>query len=341
VIQAIQAKPSKETRMKPAMNPHRRALLAALSLGAGLPAAFAQDAYPSKPIRILLGYTAGSSGDVILRLLADPLGKRLGQTIIVENRPGAGGNIAAAVVAKAPPDGYTLLLAPSGHASNAAMKKHLPFDPLNDFAWISTVTTYPLALAVRPDSPLKSFQDLVQRIKAEPGRVTYTSVGVGTAMHLFGEWMLAEIGGSAIHVPYQGGPAMMTALLAGQVDLMIDAMPTAGPLIRDKRVRALAVTSPAGQSPVSGVPAVADTYPSLVFQSWQGIAAPAGTPAAIVDRLNRELRAVLDLPNIRQRMNDLGVPAQGSTPGEFHDRVANDIRQMTRVVTERKLETTD
>lgn len=159
-------------------------LVASLALTTIL--AQAQDAWPARPIKLLVGFAPGGSSDMVARLIATPLGERLGQPVVVENRAGAGGNIAADAVAKAASDGYTLLLLPSGHSSNAAMKKNLPFDAVKDFAWISTVTTYPLTLSVRPDSPISSFKDFIDRVKNEPNRYTYTSVGVGTAMHQIG-----------------------------------------------------------------------------------------------------------------------------------------------------------
>ena len=300
--------------------------------------AAAQDGYPNKPIRLLLGFAPGGGSDVVARLVAKPLGDRLGQAVVVDNKPGAGGNIAADMAAKAAPDGYTLVLLPSGHASNAAMKKSLPFDPVNDFAWISTITTYPLALSVKPDSPIRSFQDFMQRAKAEPGRYTYTSVGVGTAMHLVGEWIMAEGGGAAVHVPFKGGTAALTELLAGRVDVMIDTMTGTAPLLKDKRLRGLAVTSPKGQINMFGVPNVADTYPTLVFESWLGIAAPPGTPPAIVARLQRELKAVVESPEVKQKLTDWGGQPQAGTPAEFKGRVERDIQNLRRVVTDRRIE---
>jgi len=300
--------------------------------------AAAQDGYPNKPIRLLLGFAPGGGSDVVARLVAKPLGDRLGQAVVVDNKPGAGGNIAADMAAKAAPDGYTLVLLPSGHASNAAMKKTLPFDPVNDFAWVSTITTYPLALSVKPDSPIRSFPDFMQRAKAEPGRYTYTSVGVGTAMHLVGEWIMAEGGGAAVHVPFKGGTAALTELLAGRVDVMIDTMTGTAPLLKDKRLRGLAVTSPKGQSNLFGVPNVADTYPTLVFESWLGIAAPPGTPPAIVARLQRELKAVIESPEVKQKLTDWGGQPQASTPAEFKGRVERDIQNLRRVVTDRRIE---
>lgn len=311
-------------------------LVASLALTTVL--AQAQDAWPARPIKLLVGFAPGGSSDMVARLIATPLGERLGQPVVVENRAGAGGNIAADAVAKAASDGYTLVLLPSGHSSNAAMKKNLPFDAVNDFAWISTVTTYPLTLSVRPDSPISSFKDFIDRVKNEPNRYTYTSVGVGTAMHLFGEWLMAESGGAATHVPFRGGTAPMMELLAGRVDVMIDTMTTTAPLFKDKRVRVLATTVPAGQQALPGVPAVADSFAGVVFDSWLGVATTKGTPPAVVERLNRELRAVLDQPAIKQRLIDWGGSPRASTPTEFRNRVEGEIRQLSKIVTERKIE---
>ena len=311
-------------------------LVASLALTTVL--AQAQDAWPARPIKLLVGFAPGGSSDMVARLIATPLGERLGQPVVVENRAGAGGNIAADAVAKAASDGYTLVLLPSGHSSNAAMKKNLPFDAVNDFAWISTVTTYPLTLSVRPDSPISSFKDFIDRVKNEPNRYTYTSVGVGTAMHLFGEWLMAESGGAATHVPFRGGTAPMMELLAGRVDVMIDTMTTTAPLFKDKRVRVLATTVPAGQQALPGVPAVADSFAGVVFDSWLGVAATKGTPPAVVERLNRELRAVLDQPAIKQKLIDWGGSPRASTPTEFRNRVEGEIRQLSKIVTERKIE---
>lgn len=318
---------------------HRFAQALTLALGLlAIGAAYAQDAWPTRPIKLLVGFAPGGSSDMVARLIATPLGERLGQPVVVENRAGAGGNIAAEAVAKATPDGYTLVLLPSGHSSNAAMKKNLPFDAVNDFAWVSTVTTYPLTLSVRPNSPITSFKDFIARVKAEPNRYTYTSVGVGTAMHLFGEWLMAESGGVATHVPFKGGTAPMMELLAGRVDVMIDTMTTTAPLFKDGRVRVLATTSPAGQQALPGVPAVADSFSGVVFDSWLGVATTKGTPPTVVDRLNRELRAVLEQPAVKQKLIDWGGNPRASTPTEFRKRVDSEIRQLSKIVMERRIE---
>jgi len=301
--------------------------------------ATANDAtWPNKPIRLLLGFSAGGGSDMVARLIAKPLGERLGQNVVVDNKPGAGGNIAAEMLVRAAPDGYTLILLPSGHASGAAMKKNMPFDPVKDFAWVSTVTTYPLALTVAPNSSFTSFADFVKHAKAEPYKFTYSSVGVGTAMHLVAEWIFSEAGVQVTHIPFKGGTAPLTELLAGRVDVMIDTMTLTASLLKDQRVRAIAVTSPAGAGPLNAIPSVADTLPQVVFESWLGIAAPAGTSVALVERLNKELRAVLAQEDVRQKLIDFGGSPKTSSPMEFRQRVEKDIANLKRVVINRHIE---
>ena len=294
--------------------------------------------WPTKPIRLLLGFAPGGGSDMVARLVAKPLGERLGQNVVVDNKPGAGGNIAAEMAARATPDGYTLVLLPSGHASNAAMKKSLPFHPVNDFAWVSLITTYPLALSVLPSSPIRSFSDLLLRAKAEPGKISYSSAGVGSALHLVGEWISSEAGITLTHVPFKGGTAPLNELLAGRLDVMIDTMTGTAPLMKDQRVRVLAVTAPKGASRIGGIPAVADQLPGVVFESWLGIAASPGTPLAIIERLNRELRAVLDQPEVKDKLIAFGGSPQASTPAEFRSRVEHDIESLRKVATLRKIE---
>lgn len=309
-----------------------------LACMASAPTLAAEPAYPTKPIRLLLGFPAGGGSDIVARLVAKPLGERLGQNVVVDNKPGAGGNIASDMLVRSAPDGYTLILLPSGHASGAAMKKSLPFDPVKDFAWVSTITTYPLALTVAPGSSITSFADLVKRAKAEPNKYTYSSVGVGTAMHLVAEWAFSEAGVQITHVPFKGGTGPLTELLAGRVDVMIDTMTLTASLLKDQRVRAIAVTSPVGSSPVPGVPTVADTLPRVVFESWLGIAAPVGTPPAVIERLNKELRAVLAQDDVRQKLIDFGGSPRASSPEEFRQRVERDIGNLKKVVADRRIE---
>lgn len=295
-------------------------------------------AWPNKPIRLLVGFAPGGGSDIVARLIAKPLGERLGQSIVVENKPGAGGNIATESVIRAPADGYTLLLVPSGHASGAAMKKSLPFDPVKDLAWIGTITTYPLAFTVAPQSPIQSYADLLRRAKAEPGKFTYSSVGVGTAMHLVAELAFGEAGVNITHVPFKGGTGPLTELLAGRVDVMVDTMTLTAALLKDQRVRALAVTSPVGQSPIPKVPSIAEQFPQVVFESWLGLAAPANTPTAVVERINRELKAVLAQEDVRQKLIDFGGSPKIGTPQDFRDRVDRDITSLRKVVIDKRIE---
>jgi tripartite-type tricarboxylate transporter receptor subunit TctC len=298
----------------------------------------AQEAWPQKPIRLLLGFPAGGGSDIVARLIAKPLGDRLGQSVVVDNKPGAGGNIATEMLVRAPADGYTLLLVPSGHASGAAMKKSLPFDPVKDLAWVSTITTYPLAFTVAPQSGIKSYVDLIQKAKSEPQKYTYSSVGVGTAMHLVAEWAFGEAGVQITHIPFKGGTGPLTELLAGRVDVMVDTMTLTASLLKDQRVRAIAVTSPSGISPVPGVPAIADQYPSMVFESWLGIAAPINTPSELIEKINKELRLVLAQEEIKQKLIAFGGSPAASSPQEFKARVEKDIRNLKKVVQDKKID---
>ena len=259
----------------------------------------------------------------------------LGQPFVVENRPGAGGMIAAEAVAKAAPDGYTLVLLPSGHASQAAMLSKQPFHPVDDFAWISTATVYPMFLAVADASPIRSFDDLISRAKANPGKLSYSSVGIGTAHHLIGEWINSEAGVELTHVPYKGGTQPLTDVLSGQIDLMIETATSALPHLKSGRLRALAVTSTAGKSLLPGVPAASETVPNLQYESWLGIAAPARTPLDLVRILNRDVTRALDKPDVAQRLAELGGGATPSSPEAFRDRVAGDIAKFRQIVATR------
>lgn len=314
-------------------------LLLALCLVIGLnPAVSAQDNWPQKPIRLLLGFPAGGGSDIVARLIAKSLSERLGQNVVVDNKPGAGGNIATEMLVRAPGDGYTLILVPSGHASGAAMKKSLPFDPVKDLAWVSTITTYPLAFTVAPNSHIKSYADLIQKAKSEPNKFTYSSVGIGTAMHLAAEWAFGDANVQLTHIPFKGGTGPMTELLAGRLDVMVDTMTLTASLLKDQRVRAIAVTSQPGGSPVQGVLAIADQYPSVVFESWLGIAAPGSTPPELVDKINKEIRFVLSQEEVRQKLISFGGSPNASSSNEFKMRVERDIRNLKKVILDKKIE---
>lgn len=308
------------------------ALLFTVSAGASA------QAFPERPIRLVVGFPPGGSSDTVARVVAQYLSPRLGQPVVVENRPGAGGVIGSDAVAKAAPDGHTLLLATAGHSTAAAMMQKLPFDALKDFAWVSTITTYPFAIATGTDSSIRSFEDLVARAKGSPGKLTYASAGVGTSHHLLGEWLSTEAGIELVHVPFKGGVSPLTEVMAGRVDVMIETITLVLPHIKSGKLRGLAVTSPEAKPYLPEVPPVARTLPAIVFQSWLGIAAPAGTPPAIVQRLNTELRAVLAEPEVQQRLATLGGGAAPVTPEAMRSQVAGEIERWKTLVDTRRIE---
>ena len=309
---------------------------AALCLAAAAVSAQAQP-YPAKPVRVIVSTVPGPL-DAYTRVVVEKMSSALKQPFVVENRPGAGGVIGSEAVAKAAPDGHTLLLATAGHSTAAAMMQKLPFDALKDFAWVSTITTYPFAIATAADSRIRSFEDLIARAKAAPGKISYSSAGVGTSHHLLGEWLSAEAGIEMIHVPFKGGTSPLTEVLAGRVDVMIETMTLVLPHIQSGKLRGLAVTSPEPKDYLPGVPPVAKTFPNIVFQSWLGIAAPAGTPAPIVQRLNAELRKVLGVPEVQQRLAALGGGAAPATPEQMRTQVATEIERWRLLVQTRRLE---
>lgn len=295
----------------------------------------AQD-YPVKPIRFVVGFPPGSSTDIISRLLAQKLQERLGQPFVVEQKIGATGRIANEFVAKSPPDGYSMVLLTGGHPVSAAIMK-LPYDPVKDFGMVSTVTAYPMVLSVAAASPIKSFDDLIARARANPGKITYSSNGVGSAHHLLGEWINMDGGLNLFHVPFKGGAPALTDLLGGRIDIMIETATFTAPQVRAGRLRAIAVSSRSPASQFPRVPPVAERFPDIEFTSWLGVVVAPGTPASIVDRLNREIRQVIELPDMRQRFVDLGGEPAASTPEEMRMRIEREIARWRRVVEQRNI----
>ena len=312
-----------------------RRALAVLGI-ASLPA-FSQG-YPDKPVRLVVGFPPGGSSDTVARVVSQHLSPLLGQPVVVDNKPGASGVIGSDIVAKASPDGYTLLLVTAGHSTVAAIRKDLPFDAVKDFAWITTVTTYPFAIATSADSSIKSLDDLVQKAKAAPGKITYSSAGVGTSHHLIAEWLSAEAGIEMLHVPFKGGTSPLTETLAGRVDVMFETITLVLPHIKSRKLRGLAVTSSEAKDYLPDVPPVVKTVPGVVFESWLGVAAPGGTPPAIVNRLNAELRKALAEPEVQKRLAALGGNAAPASPAEMREQVATEIGRWQRLVELRRIE---
>jgi tripartite-type tricarboxylate transporter receptor subunit TctC len=324
-------------KLNPTALRHWRAILG-VCLALVVPATAIAQTYPEHPIRIIVGFAPGGSSDIVARIVAQKLSALVGQPVLVENKPGAGGMLGADFVAKAPGDGYTLLLAVSGHATGAAIMKNLPFDPVNDFAWVTMLTTYPMIIATRPLGTIKSLPDLIAQAKAQPGRLTYASAGVGTAHHLLGEWFSAQAGIDMIHIPFRGGTSPLVEVMGGRVDVMFETATVVLPHIQAGKLVALAVSS---RQPVvfgPGVPTINQSVPGVDYQSWLGIAAPAATRPAVVERLNRELHKVLEQPDVRQRLAELGGGAAPTTPEAMRAEVQSQVTRWQKLVDSRHIE---
>lgn len=318
-----------------------RWLLPLLLLGAvGTSSAHAAEAsYPApRPIRLVSPFAAGGSTDIIGRLIAPKLGERLGQNVIVENRPGAGGMIGTSHVVKATPDGHTLLFISGAFPAHSAVTKNLPYDPLRDLAWVSTVLTYPFVVVVKSDSPMKSVADLIAAAKKAPRKLNYGSVGAGSVFHLAAELFGAMTGTEMTHVPFRGGAEPTNELVAGRLDVIFTTLTGAYSHIEAKRIRPIAVTSlqPAPQLP--GVPTVAQTVPGYEVMSFNGIGVPRATPRAVIMRLNREIRAVIEEPEMRRRLIDQGGTVQPGSPEDMAKKVRDEIAKWQRIVMERKID---
>jgi tripartite-type tricarboxylate transporter receptor subunit TctC len=290
------------------------------------------DIYPSHPVRLLVGFAAGSTTDILGRLIGQWLSQRLGQQFVVENRPGAGGNIAAEEMIKSTPDGYTLYMVPPAVAANAALYPHLNFDFLHDATAVAGVVRVPNVAEVNPSLPVKTIPELIAYAKANPGKLSFESAGIGTASHLAGQLFNAMTGANLQHVPYRGdGPAMVD-LIAGQVQVGFATMTASIGHIRSGQLRALAVTTLKRSDALPGVPTVAETVPGFEASSWFGIAAPKGTPADIVALINRETNAGLADATIAARLTDMGGMALTGSPADFGKLITDETEKWGKVI---------
>lgn len=308
----------------------RRALAACLAFACGCSAVFAGN-WPEKPIRLIVPYPAGGNADVTARLLATHLGTILGQTMVVDNRPGGSGSIGAGAVAKAGADGYTLLLDATSFAVNPSLLKGLSYSA-DDFSPISLITRVPLLVVVPQASKFQSLEDVVAAAKARPGALNYASAGNGSAQHLAGELFASGANISMTHVPYRGGAPALTDLAGGQVDLMFSATSASGPLVKAGKLRALAISS---NGPVDGwkLPTVASVaLPDFQVYEWNGLFAPAGTPGDVITRLEQAVRQVLAESDVRTRFAELGVQPVGSTAAEFSEFVKMETQRWANVI---------
>ncbi len=288
--------------------------------------------YPIKPITLIHGFGAGGNADSVARVIASEMEKRLGQPVVVESRTGAGGTIASAFVAKAAPDGYTLIMLTGGHTASAAMRKELPYDPVADFAPISTVTTFPFVVAVSANNPAKTLADLVAKARSRSDAVTFSSVGVGSTQHLTGELLASAAQAKMLHIPYRGGGAPVMSVIAGEVDVLVDTATVAGPQIQAGKLRALAVTSSQPWPQMPGVPTASQTLPNFEVMSWLGLAAPAKTPSAIIDQLNATLAQITQDPAVRKTLQGMGSEPAHMAPQAMRGMIERDIAQWKQVV---------
>lgn len=308
--------------------------IAALAALAGWTAPAAADSYPSKPVHIIVPFPAGGAIDIIVRTSAQQLSKELGQPMIIDNRPGASGNIGAELVAKSAADGYTLLAGTSAtHGANPALYTKLAYDARRDFVPVAHIAGVPNVLVVTPASGISSLAALVQQARAQPGKLSYGSAGSGTSLHLAGEMFRGAAGVDLLHVPYKGAAPATTDLLGGQITMMFNTVPVALPLIRSGKLKALAVTSPKRHFALPDVPTFAELgYPSVVSATWVGLFAPAGTAQAVVDKLAQGMERALHEPAVVDALSKQGAEAQFTDAAAFARYVDSEIARWGGVV---------
>ena len=314
----------------------KRQFLATLAVGwgAGLQpfAAWAQD-YPAKPIRLVVPFGAGGVADLTARIVAQKLGESLGQSVVVDNKPGAGGVVAGDAVAKAAPDGYTLLLMSNGTAVSAGLFKSLPFDTVRDFIPVSTLGTFDLAVVVADNARWRTLGDLLADAKARPGTLNLGTINIGSTQNLAAELFRTRTGADLQVVPFNGTPAVVTALRSGQIDAAVEILSPLVPQIQGKALRALAVMGDSRSHTLPDVLTVAQAgIKDFDVASWNAIAAPARTPAPIVERLNRDIRAALAHPDVRKKLQDLHITARGSTPEQARQLLESEIKRWGEVI---------
>jgi tripartite-type tricarboxylate transporter receptor subunit TctC len=310
----------------------RRAMLGGLSAFVAVPA-YAETAWPVRPVRLIIGFPAGGPLDVVSRIIAQALSRRLGQQVVVEGRPGASGTIAAAQVAHAQPDGYTLLSIPATYAASAALFQKLSYRPVEDFSMIGTTTEFPYVLVTYSDHPIQTMADLVSAARSQNGHLTYGTSGAGSLQHLSTELFASMANIKLQHIPYSGGAPAITELLGKRIDLVVDQPTALIDFVREGRFRALAVTGGKRFSSLPDTPTISETgFPGYAVTGWQGLVAPADLPAPVLDRLHKELTAILAEPAVVEPLRRLGNDPSPSTPGEFKARLVADIETWTKVV---------
>ena len=312
-----------------------RGLAAALALGAAMPAALAQS---SKPIRLVVPFPAGGATDLFARTLSQKMGERLGTSIVIDNKPGAGGSLGSDMAAKAAADGQTLLFTTtSTHSIGPAIGAKLPYDTVRDFTPIAHVGNAPSIMLVPNSSPAKTVKEWIEYAKKNPGKLNYASSGNGTIVQLTAELFKAQAGVFVTHIPYKGTGLAIPDLVTGQLDVLFDSLPTGMPHVRDGRLRALAVTTLKRTPLAPDLPPVADTLPGFESNTWFGLYGPKGLPAEVVSRVNAAANQALSDPEVRAKLTTLGIEPVTSTPAQFAKMVADDQAKWKRIIAERKI----
>ena len=314
------------------MTSTRRSFLQlATSLAATPVLPLAAQEWPARPFRILVGTAAGGSPDIISRILGEKLSERLGQSFVIEVNTQGAGAVAQQLVSRSAPDGYTMLMMTGGYPPQMSLR-NLGFHPLDGYSFVTTVCGYPMVYAVAPDSPIKSFPDLLEKARAAPGRLTYTITAHGSIYHVLTKWIELESGTTMTPIPYRGSAQALQDILGGRVDVMVDAATSMFPRIKSGQLRMLALSS-AGRYPLMPqAPTVEETVPGIEFMSWLGLVMAPGTPRPIVDRLNQEVRHALTLPDVQARLVEGGNVAIPSTPEDYRARVEREIARWSRVI---------
>lgn len=308
--------------------------LAALMTGVAAGGGAQADEYPSRTIKLVVGFPPGGNVDSVGRVLAQEMSKGLGQPVVVENKPGVVGSLAAELVAKAPADGYTLMVVAGAHPVNAAIHKSQPYDPVNDFSWISMVTSYPFAFSVRAESPIHSLADLIAAARAKPGTVSNGSSGSGSVQHMTAELLGHAAGVHFLEVPYKGEALAVPAALGGEVDFVVTTTTLVVPFIGSGKMRTLAVTSAQRWKEIPDVPTVREAAGIKDFEvtSWSGVAAPHGLPPAIQARLNAEVHRAIAVPEVKKRLESFGGAVKGTTPDEMKAQIAREVAKWSSLV---------
>jgi tripartite-type tricarboxylate transporter receptor subunit TctC len=288
--------------------------------------------YPARPVRLVIGYTPGGSADLTARLMGQWLSEKLGQSFVIENRPGGGTNIATEAVVRAAPDGYTLLLVAPANAINATLYDKLNFDFLRDTEPVAGIIRFPNVVVVNPSLPINSIPELIAYAKANPGKLNMASSGNGSTIHMSGELFKMLTGINMVHVPYRGGAPALTDLIAGQVQVMFDNIPTCAEHVKSGKLRGLAVTSTTRSDVLPDLPVVADFLPGYEASAWYGIAAPKGTPPEIIERLNKAVNEILADPKAKARFTEIGAFLLPGSPLDFGKLLANETDKWGKVV---------